>query len=126
MVYFYCCLIFSKEYSYIDDLVEKICYHNFELKYEYQSITGLLGIDVPNNITGNDNTIKFIISCHMYHILEFMCVNYCTPKDTVSIQTPIGPDIDGANCKETYKWKYSVTVGMLHYLSRNAYSVTGT
>ena len=114
------CLLSSKEDKYIGALVDKMCGHIFGIEYEYQSINGLLSLYIPKTCTGNDNTIKLIIDVHINILLVLTGINVCTPKDTPAIQTPLVPDIDGAPCKETNKWRYESAVVMIHYLLSNA------
>ena len=121
MIYVDDCLIFSKEDKYIDALVEIIRDQNFELKYEDQSITGFLGMYVSKTGTVNDNTINFTTPHHIYCILDITGMNDYNHKYTLDIQTELGPDIDGAPLKETYKGIYAAVVGVLRYLSSNSH-----
>ena len=119
VVYVDDCLLFTKEDMYIDSLCEKMCDHNFEIKCKDQSITGLLILDISNTGTGNEKTIKFTMSCHIYCLMVLIVINEFNPKDTLATQIVLCRYIVGTNIKETDKWSYSATLGMLQYLSRN-------
>ena len=120
MIYVDDFLFFVKEDHYINTIVEKMCDHKFELEYEYQIITVLIGIYDDKTITSNENTIKFKIYCHIYLLLELTGMDDCISRDTPAIQTLLGSDMDVVPFKETYKWIYVVRVCMLQYLSKNS------
>ena len=78
-------------------------------------------MNISNNGTGNDKTNKFTMDRHIYHILVLTGINACTPKDTPSIKTLLGPDIYFAPRKDTDKGIYADEVGILQNVSRNAW-----
>ena len=122
MIYVDDCLFFSKEDKYIDALVEKMRDQKFELEYKDQSINGLLGLYISKTSNVNDKTIHFKMDQHIDFLMLIKVLNFCTPKDNTAIQTPLGTYIDGASIKETNRWSYTATVGMLQYLSSNEHS----
>ena len=93
------CLCLEKLQKYIDTIFEKILSRKFELKDEYHSITGFLGLYIANNGTGNDKNINFIMENHIDNILALTRIHDGTPKDNLSIHALLGLDIDGITHK---------------------------
>ena len=91
VIYVDACILFSKLQKYIDAHIEKMCNHKFKLKDEDQIITDLLGMDISNTGTGNDKNTMFVMFCHIDWHMALTGMNGCTPKDTISIQTLLGP-----------------------------------
>ncbi len=118
----YCddCLFFAKDKTEIDRVIEDLKnptdpkHQKMFLEVEADA-AGFLGIELKKL---DDGTIELLQTGLIDRIINVTGMNDCAGKSTPAEKMPLGKDLEGEPCQES--WSYPSVIGMLMYLSTNS------